>query len=297
MATIDRTKIAKPSPIVEDEQGQLRARQGISREVVARALEDQGRARLDGRETAQVAGDLRTQAGPDLGPGPERPEPRRPRALLAPHGGALQQLGRRAGGDEADLRGPRHPPGRARAPRRRGRRVAPGAGVRGPQGGVRQAGDPVLLDGHRDHRVPGAGAEVLHEQVRAAAGQQVLGAARRGVVGRRVLLRPQGRQVRPAAAVLLPHGGRRRGHLRAHADRRRRGLRGELHRGLHRADLQRQLDALGGRRDLRARGRQGPLHDRAELVQGRLQPQHQARRRRRRAAPSSGSAARWAPST
>ena len=35
MATIDRTRIAKPSPIVEDEQGQLRARQGISREVVS----------------------------------------------------------------------------------------------------------------------------------------------------------------------------------------------------------------------------------------------------------------------
>ena len=32
MATIDRTKIAKPNPIVEDEQGQLVARQGISRE-------------------------------------------------------------------------------------------------------------------------------------------------------------------------------------------------------------------------------------------------------------------------
>jgi len=35
MATIDSTKIAKPSAIVEDEQGQLRARQGISREVVS----------------------------------------------------------------------------------------------------------------------------------------------------------------------------------------------------------------------------------------------------------------------
>ncbi len=34
MATADRTKITKPSPIVEDDQGQLRARQGISREVV-----------------------------------------------------------------------------------------------------------------------------------------------------------------------------------------------------------------------------------------------------------------------
>ncbi len=34
MATLDRTKIAKPSPIIEDEQGQLLARHGISREVV-----------------------------------------------------------------------------------------------------------------------------------------------------------------------------------------------------------------------------------------------------------------------
>jgi len=35
MATLDRTTITKPSPIVEDDQGQLRARQGISREVVS----------------------------------------------------------------------------------------------------------------------------------------------------------------------------------------------------------------------------------------------------------------------
>jgi len=34
MATVDKTRIAKPSPIVEDEQGQLHARQGISRDVV-----------------------------------------------------------------------------------------------------------------------------------------------------------------------------------------------------------------------------------------------------------------------
>ncbi len=35
MAATDTARIAKPSPIVEDEQGQLRARQGISREVVS----------------------------------------------------------------------------------------------------------------------------------------------------------------------------------------------------------------------------------------------------------------------
>jgi hypothetical protein len=34
MAATDRTRITKPSPIVEDDQGQLRARKGISREVV-----------------------------------------------------------------------------------------------------------------------------------------------------------------------------------------------------------------------------------------------------------------------
>ena len=34
MAATDKTRIAKPSPIVEDEQGQLIAKKGISREVV-----------------------------------------------------------------------------------------------------------------------------------------------------------------------------------------------------------------------------------------------------------------------
>ena len=127
----------RPSPIVEDEQGQLRARQGISREVVSELSKIKGEPDWMAEKRLEVAGDLRTQADPDVGPRSERPEPRRPRALLAADGRALQQLGRRAGGDEADLRGPRHPAGRARAPRGRRRRVAPGAGVRGPQGGVR----------------------------------------------------------------------------------------------------------------------------------------------------------------
>src|ERR671914_316757 len=65
-----------------------------------------------------------------------------------------------------------------------------------------------------------------------------------------------------------------------HADHRRRGLRRELHRGLHCADVQRQLDALRCRRDLRQGGCEGSLHDRAELVEGRVQPEHEARDRR-----------------
>jgi hypothetical protein len=34
MAATDKTRVTKPSPIVEDEQGQLVAKKGISREVV-----------------------------------------------------------------------------------------------------------------------------------------------------------------------------------------------------------------------------------------------------------------------
>src|SRR3954465_5446045 len=34
LAATDRTRITKPSPIVEDDQGQLRARKGVSREVI-----------------------------------------------------------------------------------------------------------------------------------------------------------------------------------------------------------------------------------------------------------------------
>ena len=297
MATTDRTKITKPSPIVENEQGELVAVRGVSREVVRELsrIKDEpdwmAERRLSPTRSSSAS---RCRRGAcDL----SGAQLRRARPLLAADHGSLQLLGRRPGGHEGHLRGARDPAGRARAPRRRRRRLAPGARLRGPQGGVRQARHPLLLDGHRRPRVPGPRPEVLHAQVRPAAGQQVLGAARRRLVGRRVRLRPAGRQVRPAAAGLLPHGGRRRGHLRAHADHRRRGLRGELHRGLHGADLQRQLDALGGRRDLRPRGREGALHDRAELVQGRLQPQHQARRSSTPTAPSNGSAARWAPST
>ena len=44
MAATDKTRIAKPSPIAEDDQGQLVARRGISREVVDELTAD---ARLE----------------------------------------------------------------------------------------------------------------------------------------------------------------------------------------------------------------------------------------------------------
>ena len=55
MATLDRTKIAKPSPIVEDEQGQLLARKGISLEVVRELSKVKGEPDVDGREACEVA--------------------------------------------------------------------------------------------------------------------------------------------------------------------------------------------------------------------------------------------------
>ncbi len=151
MATIDRTRIDKPSPIVEDDQGQLRARQGISREVVGELSKIKGEPDWMAEKRLKSLEIFERKPiptwGPDLG-GLNLDE----LVLYSP-----PTAGRFNSWDDVpeemkqtyeDLG---HPPGRARAPRGRRRRVAPGAGVRGPEGGVRQAGDPVLLDGHGDH--------------------------------------------------------------------------------------------------------------------------------------------------
>ena len=62
---------------------------------------------------------------------------------------------------------------------------------------------------------------------------------------------PPGVDVRDAAAGVLPHQRRERRPVRAHADHRRRGLAGALHRGLLGARVHQRLAALGGRRDRR----------------------------------------------
>ena len=62
---------------------------------------------------------------------------------------------------------------------------------------------------------------------------------------------PPGVEVRDAAAGLLPHQLRERRPVRAHADHRRRGLAGALHRGLLGPGVHQRLAALGGRRDRR----------------------------------------------
>ena len=98
----------------------------------------------------------------------------------------------------------------------------------------------------------------------------------RGVVGRLVHLRAAGRRRRDAAAGLLPHQRREHRPVRAHADHRRRGRQGALHRGLLGAGVHHRLAALGRRRDRRQAQRPGHLHDHPELVEQRLQPGHQA---------------------
>ena len=107
-------------------------------------------------------------------------------------------------------------------------------------------------------------------------GQQVLRPQRRGLVGRLVRLRPEGRRGPAPAAGLLPDQRREHRPVRADPDRRRRGRQGPLHRGLHGPDLRHRLAPRRGRRGRRPAGLQGPLHDDPELVERRLQPRHQA---------------------
>ena len=70
MAATDKTRITKPSPIVEDDQGQLRARKGISREVVEELSKIKGEPDWMREQAPEVVRDLRAQADPDLGRGP-----------------------------------------------------------------------------------------------------------------------------------------------------------------------------------------------------------------------------------
>ena len=196
MAATDKTRIAKPSPIKEDEQGQLVAKKGISREVIEELSKVKGEPAGCAR-SASSRSRSSSASRSDLGRRPVRPRPLGVGALLAARGWPLRLLGRRPRGAERDLREARHSPGRARAPGRSRGRMAAGALLRGAQAGVRRQGDHLLRDGHGGPGARGPGPRVLHEEVRAAAGQQVLGAARGRLVRRLVPLRPQGREGRP----------------------------------------------------------------------------------------------------
>ena len=281
MATTDRTRITKPSPIVEDEQGQLRARQGISREVVSELSKIKGEPDWMAEKRIKALEIFERKPIPTWGPDLSALN-LDDLVLYSP-----PTAGRFNSWDDVpeEMKQTYEDLGIPQAEREHLAGVV-GVWRQEPvyEGLKEEYAKQGILFCSMDTAVteyPELVQKYFMNKCVPAQDNKFSRAARRRLVGRGLLLHPQGRQVRPAAAVLLPHGGGRRGHLRAHADRRRRGLGGELHRGLHRADLLGQLDALRGRRDLRPRGREGALHDRAELVEGRLQPQHQARRRRR----------------
>ena len=160
-------------------------------------------------------------------------------------------VGRRPGADQGDVREARHPGGGAQVPGRRRRAVRLGGGLPLRARGAGQ--DRRGLHGHRPgaQGVPGDLPEVLRHG-RAAGGQQVRRAQQRGLVGRLVRLRPQGRRGAAAAPGVLPHQRREHRPVRADADRRRRGRQGPLHRGLHGPDLRHRLAPRRRRRGHRA---------------------------------------------
>ena len=180
-------------------------------------------------------------------------------------------------------------PGRRRRPVRVRGRLPPG------QRAARGPGRDLHRHGHRAARARGPGEGVLRH-ADPAERQQARRAQQRRVVGRLVRLRAAGRPRRDAAAGLLPHQHGEHGPVRAHDHPRRRGLLRALRRGLHRADVLVGLAALRGRRADRQARLAHPLHDRAELVEQRLQPRHQAGEAPRPTPPSSGSTATWARS-
>ena len=120
---------------------------------------------------------------------------------------------------------------------RRGRAVRVRGRLSQDPRGPRGAGRHLPRHRHRPAGAPGAVPGVLRlgDPVRR---QQVRRAEHRGLVGRLVHLRAEGRARRDPAAGLLPDQHREHGPVRAHADHRRRGRLRALRRGLHRADLQ-----------------------------------------------------------
>ena len=166
---------------------------GISREVVGELSKVKGEPDWMAEKRLKSLEIFERKPMPDWGADLARSEPRRPRAVLPSHGRALNSW------DDVpqEMKQTYEDLGIPQAEREH---------LAGVVGVWRQ--EPVYEGLKEEYRKLGscsarwtprspstrAGAEVLHDQVRPRAGQQVLGAARRGVVGRSLLLRPQGRQ-------------------------------------------------------------------------------------------------------
>ncbi len=165
----------------------------------------QARAGLDAPVPVARARHLQAQAAPNVAVGrPERDRLRQHLLLPASHRQQRrEELGRRAGLHQGDLRQAGHPGGRAKVPGRRLGPVRVGSGVPLDPGRPGQAGRHLSGHGLGPARVPGPGQGVLRDGD-PGSGQQVLGAQLSGLVGRQLHLRAEEHPCRDAAAGLLP---------------------------------------------------------------------------------------------
>ena len=185
--------------------------------------------------------------------------PRRPRQVRLHRG--------RAPGDPGRLREAGHPAPRAGRARWRRRGRGDGLGERRDhvQEGAGRAGHHLLLVQRGRPGAPRPRPR-QHGQGGALHRQPVRGAQLGRVLGRQLLLHPQGRPLPDGALDLLPHQRGQHGPVRADADRvRGRRLR-ELHGGLHGPDARGVPAPRGHRRDHRRRRRRGQVLDGPELV-------------------------------
>ena len=200
---------------------------GLDEEVDSPAVGDQGRAGVAARVPAQVVSRLARDEGADVAQPEDRADrlPRDQLLLGAEEEAAAREHGRGRSRGPQDVREARDSARGAEAARRRGGR----RGVRQRLGGddvPRQAG------GARHHLLlvlgSGEGPSRARQEVSRlgrAVHRQLLRHAQLGGLQRRLVrLRAEGRPLPDGAVDVLPHQRQEHRAVRAHADRRRRGI-------------------------------------------------------------------------
>ena len=207
----------------------FKPKRGLERRHRQRDLGHQGRAPVDARLPVEVAAPLREAADAQLGRRSLRDLLRQHLLLHQADRPSGRRVGRVARVGEEDLREARHSRSRAQVPRGRHRAVRERSRLPPQPRRSRRPRRDLLRHGHGVARVSRCRQEA-HGQDHPAQRQQVLCAQLRGVERWLVHLRAAGRQGADAVAGVLPHQLREHGPVRAHADHRRRRLRGALHR-------------------------------------------------------------------
>ena len=236
---------------------------------------DEGRAGVDDQPPAQGPPPLPAPAHADLGRRHVRDRLRRHLLLHQAHRQAGQRLGPAARVGQGHLRQARDPRGRAQVPGRRDRPVRE-RGRLPPNREDLEAQGVLFCDMDTALREYPELVKQYFGTVIPANDNKFAALNTAAWSGGSFIYVPPGRQGRHAAAGLLPDQRRKHGPVRAHADHRRRGRPGALHRGLLGAGVHHRLAALGRGRDHLQALEPGHLHHHPELVQQRLQPGHQA---------------------